>query len=253
MKVNLIPMTAVALVAALLVSVQQAQAVDFRGGTMLGASNRENCCHGVRDNGLFDFNGGTGSILGIADRNQTDLDIRVNDTNNGIWNAGNNDEGGNPNVGDNQAVFSIAPLAGNELITGFQVMNGTNAQFDDKQTEILTVEVSTDGGSTFVEVFNGAIDTINLDGGNGGSASTNQMPAPAQEFLLSNAIGGVDQIRLTAFNGGANTGTGSGFNGGGSLSEFRILVDTTVPEPATAGLLVLSVGGFVMRRRRRLA
>lgn len=248
MKINVIPITTVAMVAALLVSVQQAQAVEFRGGTAVAANNAEGCCNAVRDNSLFNFNGGVGSLLGISesDRQTLDgLDERNNPNPNGIWNPHPNNRTGNLEgdqallTGPNQAVFSIVPLAGNELVTGFQVMNATNAQFDERQSESLSVEVSTDGGASFQNVLNTSLAVVDATPGG------NQAPAPAQEFLLSSGIGGVDLIRLTV----AQVAGGPG----ASLSEFRVLVDTVVPEPATAGLLAFGIGGFVMRRRRRLA
>lgn len=239
-------------VAALFVGANEANAVEqYIGGTAVAANHAEGCCRAVSGNTLFNFNGGVGSLLGIGESDRQTLDgLDERSGGDGIWNPGGTGgvEGNGALLsGPGQAVFTIAPPPGGDFITGFQVMNATNAQFDERQSDRVVFEVSTDGGASFQTVLDTPLDVVVTDGTRG---TTDFAPAPAQQFSLSDAIAAatVDFIRITA-----SENITSHNNVAPSLAELRVVVDNVVPEPATAGLLVMGAVGLVARRRRRTA
>ncbi len=241
-----------ALVGALMASA--AQGAEFIGGTTVAANHAEGCCRAVSGNNLFDFNGGMGTLLGISesDRQTLDgLDERVGAD--GIWNPGGGGVEGDGSLlsGANQAVFTVSPPAGFDLITGFQVMNATNAQFDERQSDNILFEVSMDAGSSFTPVLDTPLDVVVTDGGIG---AVDFAPAPAQQFDLTTPLvaADVDFIRITA-----TENITSHNNVAPSISEIRIVVDQSpsqvIPEPATFGLVLLGTAGIAVLPRRRKA
>lgn len=207
-----------ACVMSLLVMATSASAVPtFIGGTVINAPQAEGCCAG---SSLFNFNGGNGD-LSLEDGNtqQVGLDSRSGD---GVYN-------GQTNV---PATFFIAGGAGQGSLTGFQVMNSTNGQFDDRQTGQFTIDVSTNGGGSFTNVLNTTLNTVALDNGN---AAPDFAAPNAQQFNIAPITLSPDAtFNVIRINSVTQVG-----NAGVSLSEFRSIIDDggflPPPPPAPAG------------------
>lgn len=175
---------------------------SFIGGTIINAPQAEGCCGG---GSLFNFNGGVGDITGIVNTTQVGLDNRSGGD--GVYN-------GQTNVA---ATFFITAPAGQGQLTGFQVMNSTNGQFDDRQTGQFQIDVSTNGGLTFT---NSVVNTVlNIAANTGADDAAPQ----AQQFNIApitlNSTASQNIIRITSQQAASQSGAGV------SLSEFRSIVN----------------------------
>ena len=121
-------------------------------------------------------------------------------------------------------------LGGSYELVGLEILNTSNTNWNDRETDTFTIETSTDGGANY--------------GAPSGVITLQDYTAGFQMVPLSEA--GVTHLRLNVTNdpnAGANTGTADTAVG---LNEVRFL---QIPEPSS-GLLGCFGILLILRRRR---